>query len=46
MIYNNGNAMIELHGDGTRVIQFENTLELDYPLNIDIRVKHKMRIWI
>lgn len=34
----NGNAHIELHEDGTRIIQFNDKLELDYPLNIDIRV--------
>lgn len=39
--YQNGNAQIELHNDGTRIIQFENQLELDYPLNIDIRVATK-----
>lgn len=36
--YQNGNSLVELHEDGTRIIQFENTIELDYPLNIDIRV--------
>jgi hypothetical protein len=36
--YQNGNGLVELHEDGTRVIQYEDVLELDYPLNIDIRV--------
>lgn len=36
--YQNGNCLVELHEDGTRVIQYEDTLQLDYPLNIDIRV--------
>ena len=39
--YQNGNSLIELHEDGTRIIQFEDTLQLDYPLNIDIRVSTK-----
>jgi hypothetical protein len=36
--YLNGNSNIELYDDGTRIIQFENELKLDYPLNLDIRV--------
>ena len=36
--YKNGNALVELFDDGTRIIQFDGNLELDYPLNIDIRV--------
>jgi len=36
--YNNGNAVISIDTDGSRVIEYENTLSLDYPLNIDIRV--------
>jgi len=39
--YRNGNADIELYKDGTRIIQFEDKLQLDYPLNIDIRVSTK-----
>jgi hypothetical protein len=39
--YQNGNADIELFEDGTRIIQFEDNLKLDYPLNIDIRVSTK-----
>jgi hypothetical protein len=37
--YQNGNANITLETDGTRVIEFEDILELEYPLNIDIRVQ-------
>jgi hypothetical protein len=36
--YKNGNADVELLDDGTRTILFEDKLELEYPLNIDIRV--------
>lgn len=36
--YQNGNADIEIYSDGTRVIRYEDSLKLDYPLNIDIRV--------
>lgn len=36
--YQNGNSTVELYKDGTRVISFEDTLQLEYPLNIDIRV--------
>jgi hypothetical protein len=39
--YQNGNSTIELSNDGTRVITFEDTLQLEYPLNIDIRVSTK-----
>ena len=39
--YKNGNAVINIGGDGSRVIEFENDLVLDYPLNIDIRVSTK-----
>jgi hypothetical protein len=39
--YLNGNASIELYGDGTRIIKYEDKLQLDYPLNIDIRVSTK-----
>lgn len=38
--YQNGNAEITLHDDGTRIIQFEDTLKLGYPLNVDIRVSN------
>lgn len=36
--YTNGNSNIEIYKDGTRVINFDGKLVLDYPLNIDIRV--------
>lgn len=36
--YNNGNAIVSIDDDGSRVIEYENTLSLTYPLNIDIRV--------
>lgn len=39
--YQNGNSFVELHHDGTRVISYEDTLQLEYPLNIDIRVSTK-----
>ena len=39
--YQNGNATISLDDDGTRIIFFENNLDLDFPLNLDIRVSNK-----
>lgn len=36
--YKNGNANITLSNNGTRVIEFEGDLELEYPLNIDIKI--------
>lgn len=39
--YTNGNAEVSIDNDGSRVIEYEGTLELDYPLNIDIRVSTK-----
>lgn len=36
--YKNGNSSIVLKRDGTRVIEFEDELKLEYPLNLDIRV--------
>jgi len=36
--YKNGNARVKISETGTREITFEGDLELDYPLNIDIRV--------
>lgn len=36
--YKNGNADITITHDGTREIQYDGELHLDYPLNIDIRV--------
>lgn len=39
--YQNGNADIKLHTNGTRIIECEGDLKLEYPLNIDIRVSEK-----
>lgn len=39
--YKNGNADIVLHSDGTRIINFPETICLEYPLNIDIRISSK-----
>jgi hypothetical protein len=36
--YKNGNADITITHDGTREIQYEGELQLEFPLNIDIRV--------
>lgn len=37
--YTNGNTTINLADDGTRIIDFDGELQLEYPLNIDIRVQ-------
>lgn len=39
--YENGNALVSIWEDGTRIIEFEGDLQLAYPLNIDIRVSSK-----
>jgi hypothetical protein len=40
--YQNGNAVVEIHDDGTRVITTpDSSFNFDYPLNIDIRVSTK-----
>lgn len=39
--YNNGNVTVSLEEDGSRIIEFEGTPQLDYPLNVDIRVSNK-----
>jgi len=40
--YQNGNAIIEIHNDGTRVITTpDSSFNFEYPLNIDIRVSTK-----
>lgn len=39
--YQNGNALILIDHFGTRIIEYEDDLCLDYPLNIDIRVMNK-----
>nr|DAV67803.1 MAG TPA: hypothetical protein [Caudoviricetes sp.] len=36
--YQNGNALISIEKDGTRIIEFKDKLQLKYPLNVDIRV--------
>ena len=36
--YKNGNADITLYPDGTRIIEFDGDLNLDMPLNLDIKV--------
>lgn len=41
MNFKNGNAEIEIQQDGTRIIEFEDQLKLDWPLNIDIRVSNR-----
>ena len=39
--YKNGNAEISISSDGTRIIEFNGELRLDWPLNVDIRVTNK-----
>lgn len=39
--YKNGNANISISKNGTREIEYEGDLQLDYPLNVDIRVSTK-----
>lgn len=39
--YQNGNASIQIQNNGTRIINFDGELQLEYPLNIDIRVSEK-----
>lgn len=39
--YNNGNSEITFNSNGTRVISFDDVLELETPLNIDIKVSSK-----
>jgi hypothetical protein len=39
--YKNGNALVSIDNDGSRVVEYEDTLQLDFPLNIDIRVSTK-----
>jgi hypothetical protein len=39
--YINGNACISVYDDGTREILYDDTLKLEYPLNIDIRVSNR-----
>lgn len=37
----NGNALVTIDSDGTRVIDFNGELQLDSPLNVDIRIMTK-----
>jgi len=39
--YNNGNCSITIDNVGTRIIEFEGSMKLDHPLNIDIRVSNQ-----
>lgn len=40
--YTNGNATISLYADGTRIIESaDDKLNLEYPLNIDIRISNR-----
>lgn len=39
--YTNGNANVLIDKDGSRLIEFEDSLKLEYPLNIDIRTSSK-----
>jgi hypothetical protein len=39
--YQNGNSVVNLYDDGTRVIHYENELNLEFPLNIDIRTSSR-----
>ena len=39
--YKNGNASIKLEADGTRYVECEGNLKLDYPLNIDVRLSRR-----
>lgn len=40
--YTNGNATISLYSDGTRIIESaDDKLNLEYPLNIDIRISNR-----
>lgn len=39
--YKNGNAAVQLLQDGTRIVEYDGELDLDYPLNVDVRVSSK-----
>lgn len=39
--YKNGNATVQLLQDGTRIIEYDGELDLEYPLNVDVRVSSK-----
>lgn len=36
--YQNGNTLVSLYKDGTRYLEYKDTINLEQPLNIDIRV--------
>jgi hypothetical protein len=36
--YLNGNSKVKIFNDGTRLIEYEDKMDLEYPLNIDLRV--------
>lgn len=37
----NGNVLVKLYSDGTRTMEYEDEMLLDYPLNIDIRLSNR-----
>lgn len=39
--YKNGNTQVSLYKDGTRTLEFDSKIKLNFPLNIDIRVSTK-----
>ena len=39
--YKNGNATVQLLEDGTRIVEYDGDLDLEYPLNVDVRVSSK-----
>ncbi len=39
--YKNGNVNVKIYTNGTREVEYEEELALDYPLNIDIRISEK-----
>ena len=39
--YQNGNTLVSLYENGTRYLEYEDTLQLDQPLNVDIRVSNR-----
>lgn len=41
LIFQNGNANVSIYSDGTRIVEYDNKIQLEYPLNIDIKVSSK-----
>lgn len=39
--YQNGNVLVSLFEDGTRHLEYEETIQLEAPLNLDIRVTNR-----